>query len=221
MPNVTITTGTPTPSGGPGGGTGTGSGDSTDTGSSNALNTMVGTSWGAEAAAEAQAMGLNASALAAVCQIESGCQNLGVQSGSTVSGPFQMTDSTYLADIQEAAAQNPSLSIDTSRAGKSYPANQAIAAGQDLKNAVDSLQSVGISNPTFLDTRGYFNFGAAVGPAIAQASDSKNMAEILSTYYTPAQMLANGVTASTTVGLWRQSVISKVGSAASQSVLNS
>ena len=190
-------------------------------GSSGALNTMIATSWGAQAAANAQAMGVSASALAAECQIESGCQNLGARSGSTVSGPFQMTDSTYLSDIRAAAAQNPSLSIDTSLAGKSDPANQAIAAAQDLKNAVTSLQAVGITNPTFLDTRGYFNFGAAPGPVIALANDSASLSQILSAYYTPAQMQANGVTPTTTVGQWRQSVVSKSARQPSKPVLTS
>jgi hypothetical protein len=140
--------------------------------------------------------------------------------GSNISGAFQMLDSTYTADMQRALAQNPSLagSIDTSLAGKMDPANQAIAAAQDLKNAASALQSAGISNPTFLDTRGYFNFGAAYGVALAQAPDSQLMASTMPTY-TTAQLASNGITASTTVGQWRQTIVSKVGSAANQRVL--
>jgi hypothetical protein len=132
-----------------------------------------------------------------------------------------MTNSTYSADISQALAQNPSLSgvIDTSLAGKMDPANQAIAAAQDLKNAAAVLQNAGISNPTVLDTRGYYNFGAAPGVAIAQALDSANLAEILAAYYTPSQMAANGVSPSTTVGQWRQNISAEIGAAATQSVL--
>lgn len=178
-------------------------------------------SWGALAAQNASAMGVNPTAIAAACVVESGCQNLGAQAGSTVSGAFQMTDGTYRADIQRALAQNPSLagSINTSLAGKMDPANQAIAAAQDLKNAALSLQATGITNPTFLDTRGYYNFGPTVGGQLAAASDSQSMSSILSSYYTQSQMAANGIGLSTTVGQWRQSIINKVGDAASQPVL--
>ena len=197
-----------------GGGGGTGGGTAVDA-------TLDSRSWGALAAANATVLGVNPTAIAATCMLESGCQSLGALGGSTVSGAFQMTDSTYRADIRSALAQNPSLagSIDTSLAGKMDPANEAIAAAQDLKNAAIALQAAGISNPTFLDTRGYFNFGAALGPSLAQASNDKNMAEILSRYYTPAQMVSNGVGPSTTVGEWRNQIISKVGAAANQSVL--
>ena len=183
--------------------------------------TLDSRSWGALAAANATALGVNPTAIAATCMLESGCQSLGALGGSTVSGAFQMTDPTYRADIRSALAQNPSLagSIDTSLAGKMDPANEAIAAAQDLKNAANALQSAGIPNPTVLDTRGYYNFGPGPGIAIAQAGDGASMASILSHYYSPSQMAANGITSATTVGQWRQTVTSKLGSAANQSVL--
>ena len=75
-PTVTVDPGTPNPFGGLDGGDGSGgtggSSGSGDTGSSDALTTMLGTSWGATAAANAQALGVNASALAATCVVESG-----------------------------------------------------------------------------------------------------------------------------------------------------
>ena len=88
-----------------------------------------------------------------------------------------------------------------------------------MKNAALSLQRNGISNPTFLDTRGYYNFGPAVGGQLAAAADSQSMSSILSSYYTQAQMAANGVSPSTTVGQWRQGIVNKVGAAATQPVL--
>ena len=166
-------------------------------------------------------MGVNPTAIAATCVIESGCQSLAALGGSTVSGAFQMTDPTYRADIRSALAQNPSLagSIDTSLAGKMDPANQAIAAAQDLKNAAIALQAAGISNPTFLDTRGYFNFGARYGSDLAQAPDSRLMYDVLLSTYSAAQLTGNGISPTTTVGQWRQSIRTKVGSAANQTVL--
>ena len=226
LPDFTMPVGRPTlpPAGDPGNGSTPGGGDpgGGGGGSTNADAVLQQRSWGALASQNASAMGVNPTAIAAACVIESGCQNVNARPGGTVSGAYQMTDGTYRADIRQALAQNPSLarSIDTSLAGKMDPANQAIAAAQDLKNAALSLQRAGIANPTFLDTRGYYNFGPASGSAIAQASSTDSMSAILSPYYTTAQMAANGVSASTTVGQWRQSVTNKVGAAADARVLS-
>ena len=224
LPDFTMPVGTPsmppgvTPGSGGGGpgGTGLGSGG----GGTDADGVMAQRSWGALAAQNAAAIGVNPSVLAATCVIESGCQNVNARSGSSVSGAYQMTDATYRADIQRALAQNPSLAgtIDTSLAGKMDPANQAIAAAQDLKNSALALQRAGVSSPTFLDTRGAYNFGSAYGVPLATASNGQLMSAIL-TSYTPAQLAANGISPSTTVGQWRQGIINKVGSAATQPVL--
>lgn len=196
------------------GGTGTGSSTSSD-----ALNTMMETGWGAAAAANAEAMGVNASALAATCLLESNCNASAASGSSSASGAFQMIDSTYLADIQAAAAAaNPSANIDTSLAGKLDGANEAYAAAQELKTAALSLQQDGVANPTVLDVRGYYNFGGKYGSAIAQAEDSALMSDVLSG--TSASTLSgNGITATTTVGEWRAAVTSKIGSAANQPVI--
>ena len=177
-------------------------------------------SWGALAAANATTMGVNPSAIAATCMLESGCQSLGALEGSTVSGAFQMTDSTYKADIGSALAQNPTLAgtIDTSLAGKMDPANQAIAAAQELKNAANALRAAGIPNPTVLDTRGYYNFGPGYGVTLATATDDQLMSALL-TKYSVGQLSSNGIGLTTTVGQWRQSVSAKIGGAAAQQVL--
>lgn len=224
LPNYTMPVGTPslppaiTPGSTPGSGTG---GQGGSGGGTSADAVLEQRSWGALASQNVTTIGVNPSVIAATCVIESGCQNVNARSGSSVSGAFQMTDPTYNSDIRQAAAQNPSLAgtIDTSQAGKLDPANQAIAAAQDMKNAATSLQQAGVPNPTFLDTRGYYQFGAGPGPQIARSLDSRSMSDILSTYYTPAQLAANSITPSTTVGQWRQSIIDKVGSAANQQVL--
>lgn len=69
-----------------------------------------------------------------------------------------------------------------------------------------------------LDARGYYNFGAGYGTAIARAPDEQSMASLMPTY-TAAQLKANGISSGTTVGQWRQSVSSKLGAGASQPVL--
>ena len=57
-----------------------------------------------------------------------------------------------------------------------------------------------------------------VGPAVATANDSANIAEL--TGLSAASLAANGLSTSSTVGQWRATVIAKLGSAtASQSVL--
>jgi hypothetical protein len=224
VPALTIPLGTPSqfPSGdgtdgtgGAGGGTGGASaGDST------ALGTMMGQSWGAQAAANAQALGVNASALAATCIVESGCQSVG-GSGS-VAGAFQMTASTYNAMIQAAVAQNPSLAsqIVQGSAGQMDPASESIAASEYLLQGAQYLQAQGISNPSVVDVRGYYNFGPAGGAAIANAPQSATMASVLS-MYSPSVLANKGITPGETVSQWQASVAAKIGNAASQSVLSS
>ena len=206
-----------TPAGITGNGTMTASAGSGD---GAALGKMMAQDWGSTAASNATAMGVNPSALAATCVIESGCKNVGGQ--GSVSGAFQMTDSTYTADINKALQANPSLagSAVSGLAGKMDPGTQSIAAAQELKTAAQGLQSAGIANPTVLDTRGYYNFGARYGATLAQASDTQTMAALMPTY-TSAQLAANGISSTTTVGQWRQSVTAKMGTAATQPVLRS
>jgi hypothetical protein len=177
--------------------------------------TMMAQSWGQGAVDAATAAGVTGDSLAATCVVESNCQNIG--GAGTVSGPFQMTNATYLQAIQEFAAANPDLSVDTSLAGKSDPANEAYAAAQYEADAAQYLQNNDIPNPTNLDIRGYYQFGQGPSAELAAASDSANLESIVQ--LSPAVMAANGITSTTTVGQWRQSYINKVGSLADQPVL--
>jgi hypothetical protein len=88
--------------GGGDGSTSAGSGSSGRSG--DAYNTMMAQSWGAAAANAAGAMGVNATALAATCVMESNCQNVGASGGGSASGAFQMISSTYTADVNGAVA---------------------------------------------------------------------------------------------------------------------
>jgi hypothetical protein len=174
--------------------------------------------WGIAAVAIAQSLGVNPSALAATCVIESGCQNI-TGSGS-VAGAFQMTASTYTAMINAALAQNPSLAsqIVPGLAGQMDPATESIAASEYLLQAAQALQNAGISNPTVLQARGYYNFGPQSGVFLAQAPDSASIADVLNGY-SAATLAKNGITPGETVGEWRASVSSKIGNAAGQSIV--
>ena len=224
VPQLTITPGTANPfagadgSGGTGnGGTGGTGGTGGNVGDSDALGTMLGTSWGSAAVENANALGINPSALAATCVIESGCQN--VAGSGTVAGAFQMTASTYTAMINAAVAQNPSLAsqIVPGLAGQMDPATESIAASEYLLQGAQYLQANGVANPTVLDVRGYYNFGPAGGAAIANASPDAPMASVLQNY-SAATLAKNGVTPGETVAQWQASVSAKIGNAATQSV---
>jgi len=231
LPEITIPQGTPNPfpsdptSSGPSGdGSGDGSGGGGSSGgggivaSSDALSTMLGTPWGAAAVANAQALGVNPSALAATCVVESNCQNVG--GSGTIAGAFQMSASTYTAMINAALAQNPGIAsqIVPGLAGQMDPATESIAAAEYLSQAAQALQNAGISDPTVLQARGYYNFGPQSGVLLAQASDSAPIAEVLSSY-SASTLAKNGITPGETVGQWRASVSSKIGNAAGQSIL--
>jgi hypothetical protein len=221
VPNVTIPLGTPTQSSsgtGAGTGTGTGSGSSSDTGAAtggSALNTLLSQSWGSTAVSEAEAIGINPSAVAATCVMESGCQNL---SGSGAQGAFQMFPAAYQEGLQTALAANPSLEsqIVQGSAGMNDPATEAVAAAGYLMQANTALQDAGVSQPTVLDARGYYNFGPSAGPQIAQAADS----DLMSQYVKSSALAANNIPSTETVGQWKAAVAAKIGNAANQPILS-
>jgi hypothetical protein len=227
VPQVTVNVGTPNPFGGldggdgDGSGSGSGSGSSSgggSSGSSDALTTMLGTSWGATAAANAQALGVNASALAATCVLESGC-NSNVSSNGSAVGAFQMQSAAFQDGLQTALAADPSLAsqIVEGTAGMTDPTTEAIAASGYLMQASAALQNAGITNPTVLDARAYYNFGPTNGIQLASASPSQTMAEAMPNV-SQATLSANGITPGETVAQWQASVSSSIGSAASQTV---
>ncbi len=188
-----------------------------------AYDTMMAQDWGSQAADAAAAMGVSANALAATCMMESNCQNVGsTTSVSNAAGAFQMISSTYTADINGAVAYNPDIagSVVSGLAGRMDPVTEAYAASYELRTDAQLLQSRGVtSDPTVLDVRAIYQFGAGAGPGVASAADSDNLESYIN--LTPAQLAANGLTASQTVGQWRQTVIAKLGSAAAyQPVLN-
>lgn len=129
--------------------------------------------------AAAAATGITPEALAATCMAESNCQNVGAASGSSASGEFQMINSTYQAMIDQFAANNPGISVDTSLAGKMDPTNEAYAAAQYLADGVQALQAAGDASPTNVDLRGYYQFGAGLGAQIANAQPNQSLESIV------------------------------------------
>lgn len=220
VPIITITPGTlaPPPAGDTGSGSGAGAGDTGTgaTGNSDVLNTMLGTSWGNTAIANAQALGLNATALAATCVMESGC---GASLGSGgAQGVFQMFPAAYQEGLQTALAANPQLAsqIVQGSAGMNEPTTEAIAASGYLLQANQALQNVGIANPTVLDARSYYEFGPKYGTEVAQADPSSPLVSLV-----PASFLSdNKIPSMETVAQWQASVQSKIGNAANQLVLS-
>lgn len=198
-------------------GDGTGVGGSGNVGSSTALATMLATTWGATAVVNAQTVGVNPSALAATCVLESGCQNAG---GSGAQGVFQMYPAAFNEGLQTALEANPSLAsqIVQGSTARMDPATEAIAASGYLIQAVQNLQGAGIDDPTVLQVRGYYNFGPAYGAQLAHASDSEPIASVLYGMSQPA-LAQNGIRPGETVGQWRATASSKIGNAANQSVV--
>jgi hypothetical protein len=202
------------------GSTSASSGGGSSSGSGDAYNMMMAQSWGSAAANAAGAMGVSATALAATCAMESNCQNVGASGGGSASGAFQMINSTYTADINGAVAYDPAISgsIVSGLAGQMDPTTEAYAASYELRGDALLLQSKNITDPTVLDVRAVYQFGAGAGPAVAEANDSANIGQL--TGLSVASLAANGLTTSSTVGQWRATVTAKLGSAtASQSVL--
>lgn len=131
-----------------------------------------------------------------------------------------MLDSTFESGLTQAVRYNPNLAGTVQRGvdGSMDPANQAISAAATLRTEAAKLQAAGVSNPTVLDVRGGYNFGTGYTVSLAQAADSQPMSEVLRSY-SPAQLTANGISSTTTVGQWRAAVAAKMGDAAYQPVL--
>ncbi len=160
--------------GGVGSGVTTGVGAGTG-GTGAAYDTMMAQDWGSQAAGAAAAMGVSANALAATCMMELNCQNVGsTTSVSNAAGAFQMISSTYTADINGAVAYNPDIagSVVSGLAGRMDPVTEAYAASYELRTDAQLLQSRGVtSDPTVLDVRAIYQFGAGAGPGVASAAD--------------------------------------------------
>ena len=219
---ITPTQGSVTPdtsSSGTGSGDGSGSSGATAVGGSKALDLMSSRSWGTQASEAATAVGVNPSALAATCMVESQCQSVN-GSASGIRGAFQMLDSTYEWGVTQAISYNSSLAgtIERGVDGSMDAGNQAYSAAAYMRSLAETLQQAGISNPTVLDVRGGYNFGQSYSVAIAQADSSETMGEIMRNA-SDKVFTQNGITRITTVGEWRTMMSARMGDAATQPVL--
>lgn len=238
VPLITVNPGTPNPFAGGTDPSSSGSGsDGTAVGSTGGgtmtpggtgvggapLNTLLGQTWGNTAVSEASSLGVNATALASMCTMESQCTNIPNASGGSATGPFQMLPSTFAAMYQAALQANPSLAATTT-GNINDPASQAAAAAEYMAQTAQMLESAGISNPTFTQVRAGYGFGNAYAVPIANAlqnDPSQTLGSILSGW-SASTWTANGLTPSMTVGQWAASISSKIGTAAAnQQVLGS
>lgn len=207
--------------GGSGGQGGAGGRGNTTTGDLGGIgrNRLLAYEWGMEAMAAAEQLGIYGSALGATCVLE-GCKNVPPREGGTISGWFQMRNDTFLESINAAVRENPSLSgrIVAGLAGKNDPVTHSIAAAQYMKQGAESIQRAGISNPTVLDVRPYYQFGPRYGAKVASALDTDNLRSALEGI-SEATFNANRISPSMTVGEWRQTIVRQIGSNAHQTVL--
>lgn len=190
----------------------------TDGSDSAAMASMMSRSWGEAASQNAEAVGVTAVAVASTCTLESSCTANPGGTG-TISGAFQMTDSSFTASLNAALAHDPNLAANVvpGLAGKLDPATQSIAAAEYLRQGAEYLQAHDVPNPSVLDVRGFYNFGPGNAAAVAGAADSDVMSYQVAGL-TAAQFRANGVTPGvTTVGEWRASVTSRIGASAANS----
>ncbi len=219
MPPFTMPTGTlSTPPQSPDPSATNGNPAAADGSDSAAMASMMSRSWGEAAAQNAEAVGVTAVSVAATCALESNCTANPGGTGS-ISGAFQMTDSSFTASINAALARDPNLAatIVPGLAGKLDPATQSIAAAEYLRQGAEYLQLHDVPNPSVLDVRGFYNFGPGNAAAVAGAADSDVMSYQVAGL-TAAQFRANGVTPGvTTVGEWRASVTSRIGTSAANS----
>ncbi|GAC1441774.1 MAG: hypothetical protein NVSMB51_22000 [Solirubrobacteraceae bacterium] len=168
------------------------------TGNGAALEAMMAQPWGQQAAGAATNAGLNPATLAAMGQVESGLRN--TSNGNAV-GVWQMMAPTYASAMSAAGGS-------TDPAGRSNPATEAVAASTLLAREASTLQAAGIATPSGIDLRGGYNFGDAYTVPLARAADSDLMSNVLSSY-SASTLASNGVAPGTTVGAWRQGLLSR------------
>lgn len=191
-------------------------GDDSGNGSA-ALDTMNSRQWGAQAATNASSIGLNPSALAATCAVESGCDST-AHNGNFV-GAFQMGNSAFKDGLAAALAANPALAsqIMSGPGGINDPATNAIAAAGYMLKGANELQKAGVAEPTFSQVRGYFQFGPADGRNIARASPDQTLGSVLQ-YTSTDTLAANRLTSDMTVAQYQATFAAKAGGAANQVV---
>lgn len=190
-------------------GTGTsGSGTPTTGGSGTAYDELMATSYGAQAAQDAAAAGINVDAMAAIAKAESNFQNVPTANGtSSATGPWQMTTGTFM---QFSNANN----LGYTPADITNPADNAQAASYAMADYANLVGQETGQPATVLQTYGAWVLGPTPGREIAIASSSAPLSDYVST-----QALANNNMTGWTVGQFYSTMANRLGSAANETVL--
>ena len=229
LPDVTIPLGTlnPFPSDPSGGGSpGDPSGGGSpavvarNVASSDSLSTMLSQPWGIAAVANAQSLGVNPSALAGDVRVgkrmpEHWRGRIGPRCLSDDAGDLHCDDQCRRCPESKPRKPDRALAL----AGLTDPATESIAASEYLLQGAQALQAAGVSNPTVLQTRGYYNFGPTSGTAFAHRRSESNHVCGNAERIARATLAKNGVTPGETVAQWQAAVAAKIGTAAGQSVI--
>lgn len=180
----------------------------TDPAATPQLQTLMAQSYGQTAAETADDLGVNAAAVAAIAQVESGFRNVGTANGATsATGPWQFTQGTF-----NTVSQSNDLGF--SSADLTNPNAQATEAPYYLQQIASTIGAATGQPATTLQAYGGWVFGPDAGAQIANASASTPLSALVS-----AQSLANNGMSSWTVGDFRAAMTTKLGAAANQTVL--
>jgi hypothetical protein len=203
--------GSSSPSGQGSAGTGTGStssGTSSSAGSGSAYDELMATSYGAQAAQDAAAAGINVDAMAAIAQAESNLQNVPTANGSSsATGPWQLTTGTFMQYSNEN-------NLGYTPADMTNPADNAQVASYVMASYANSVSQETGAPATVLQTYGAWVYGPNAGGQIAAANASAPLSE-----YVSAQALANNNMTGWTVGQFYSNISARLGSAANETVV--
>ena len=136
-----------------------------------ALTTLLGTSWGSQAVQNAEALGVNPSALAATCVLESGCSQ--PSGGGGAQGVFQMFPAAYQEGWRRRWPQilAYSLRLYQGAAGMNDPTTEAIAASGYLMQGESSLyRTQEFPTRPCWTSSGLLSFWSSAGTQLANAS---------------------------------------------------
>lgn len=175
-------------------------------GTSDAYETMMAQTYGADAVAAAQAAGINPDTLAAFGQIESHFQNVG-NGSSSADGVWQVTDATWNQYASE---------LGLSDADRSDPATQAKVASAIISDYASAVSSATGGTATGAQVYGAYMFGTKAGSAIATETDATTP---LSTFVSAKALAANNMTG-WTVGQYETAISSRMGGGASEAVIS-
>lgn len=173
-------------------------------GTSDAYQSMLNQSYGADAVAAAQAAGINPDTLAAFGQIESHFQNVG-NSASSANGVWQITNGTW----DQYASK-----LGLSSADRSDPAAQAKVASAIIGDYSAAVSRATGTAATGTQVYGAYMFGTKAGAEIAT---EKNASTPLSAFVSSSTLAANHMSG-WTVGQYQQTVAQRMGSGASEAV---